>query len=306
MTGFLGHTATLLADALLSASAGWLVLGVALHLANQAARGCGWHAIVRAVAADGPAPRRLDTVAAWVGGAGAGGVLSARGGDAVRLLLMRGAMPEATCAVLAGTLVAEGVGEMATGTAVLGAGVLAGLGPASDHAGMPGAGVLVAGVSIVVVVALAVRRSARLRRAVRSIAEGASVLGRPAFYGIRVLPWQMASRGLRLASVACLLAAFGLPVSPTAVLLVVVATSGGRLLPFAPASLVASAGILAAGFATTTGTHVDAGQAIAFVVASSVVLTTVGLVLACALLVRGHGSLGQAWVAVRRPAGVPI
>ena len=83
-----------LVDAVAGVAPGWLVLGVALHLANQVARGRGWYAVVRTACDEGAAPRRRDVVAAWVAGAGAGGVVSARGGDAVRVLVLARRMPE--------------------------------------------------------------------------------------------------------------------------------------------------------------------------------------------------------------------
>src|SRR3954467_10074670 len=97
-----------LVDAVAGVAPGWLVLGVALHLANQVARGRGWFAIVRTASADGEAPRRRDVVAAWVAGAGAGGVVSARGGDAVRGVKEPRRLPgQGNRAVPAGPLGAE-------------------------------------------------------------------------------------------------------------------------------------------------------------------------------------------------------
>ena len=111
------------------AAGGWLLLGVALHLANQVTRGRGWFALVR-TACDGRCGlRRRDAIAAWVAGAGAGGLVSARGGDAVRVLLLRRRLPDEGCPLLAGTLVAEGVGEIAIGALVLAVAVSFGVGP---------------------------------------------------------------------------------------------------------------------------------------------------------------------------------
>src|ERR671910_2179732 len=93
------------AEAVTGAALGWLVLGVVLHLANQVARGRGWCTLLRA--ASGEDVRRRDAVAAWVAGAGAGGLASARAGDAVRVLLLR-RKTTACCPELAGTIVAEG------------------------------------------------------------------------------------------------------------------------------------------------------------------------------------------------------
>src|SRR5687767_5086185 len=112
------------------AAIGWLVLGVALHLANQVLRGRGWCALVRAAAGDDGTPRRRDAIAAWVAGAGAGGVVSARGGDAVRVLLLARRMPGAgTRALLTGTLVAEAAGETLLGLGLLALALAIGVGP---------------------------------------------------------------------------------------------------------------------------------------------------------------------------------
>src|SRR4051794_11859706 len=119
-----------LVDAVAGVAPGWLVLGVLLHLANQVARGRGWYAIVRTACAEGGEPRKRDVVTAWVAGAGAGGVVSARGGDAVRVLVLAPRMPGKGCgAVLTGTLVAETAGETALGVAVLVGAPAAGVGP---------------------------------------------------------------------------------------------------------------------------------------------------------------------------------
>ena len=61
-------------------------------------------------------PRRRDVLATWIAGAGASGVLSARGGDALRILLMRRHMTT-TCPRLIGTLAAETVAETVLGRA---------------------------------------------------------------------------------------------------------------------------------------------------------------------------------------------
>ena len=82
------HWVSQMGTALAGASVGWLALGVLLHLANQAVRGRGWFAVVRAASPSDPGLRRRDAILAWVAGAGAGGVVSARGGDIVRVLLL--------------------------------------------------------------------------------------------------------------------------------------------------------------------------------------------------------------------------
>src|SRR3954454_20104748 len=105
----------------------WLALGVLLHLGNQGARGCGWCAVVRAA---GPVVRRRDTIAGWVAGAGAGGLVSARGGDAVRVWVLGPRAPRACASLLTGTIVAEAAGDTFVGSAVLILAVALGAAPA--------------------------------------------------------------------------------------------------------------------------------------------------------------------------------
>src|SRR4051794_18835058 len=125
----LGDVIDSVTDTLAGAALGWLALGVLLHLGNQVVRGRGWFAILRRACAD-PALRRRDAVGAWVAGAGAGGVVSARGGDAVRVLLLgrrsRGSRPS----LLAGTLVAEAAGDAFVGITVILLAVALGAAPA--------------------------------------------------------------------------------------------------------------------------------------------------------------------------------
>src|SRR5689334_21360909 len=97
----------------------WLALGVLLHLLNQVLRGRGWWAVLRPACGDDPQLRRRDAIAAWMAGAAAAGVTFARGGDAVRVLLLGRRVPQVPASVLAGTLVAEGAGELAGGLTLI-------------------------------------------------------------------------------------------------------------------------------------------------------------------------------------------
>jgi hypothetical protein len=259
----------------------WLALGVTLHLANQLARGRGWSAVVRS-ALPGEPVRRRHALAAWVAGAGAGGLLSARGGDALRVFLLGRRLPDAPWPVLAGTLVAEAAGEAAIGLAVLGGAALLGAGPALGAQGPFALGAAALAVGAVVLA----RRQPRLRALGARVARGCALLRTPRGYAVRVLPWQLASRACRLAALACFLTAFGLPATPAAVLLVTFAQTSGRLIPFAPAAVGASVAMLAATFEPVTGTAVPAERVGAFFLGTSTVLTVVGTVLTVVICLR--------------------
>jgi hypothetical protein len=209
-----------------------------------------------------------------------GGVLSARGGDAVRLVLVRRRLPDAGYPVLGGTLVAEAVGESALGLTLVALVVAGGLG-----AGMsPEGGMLLWGAiaALVAVPAAAVLRSRfrPVRRLLAGVRQGCAVVGQPRAYARTVLPWQLASRLLRAASLLCFLFAFHLPATLAAIALVMVAQGGGRVLPLAPASLAASVAVLAAGFPAATGADVGIGALAGFLVGMSTLLTLVGVLLA--------------------------
>lgn len=312
-----GSWAEGIAGAFGGAAPGWLALGIVAHVLNQVARGLGWCAIVRG--ACGPATvRRREVVGAWVAGAGAGGILSARGGDAVRVLLLSRRMPDSRGSVLAGTLVAEAAGDTLIGAAVLLLAVSLGAAPAL---GFPGAGTAAgvgAGLLLLAggLLLLARRRGAdgtpresRLRRTLAGVGRGCAPLTRPGEFARRVLPWQALSRGLRGCAIFCFLAAFHLPAGVAAVLLVMLAQTGGRLLPLAPASAAAAVGMLTAGFAPATGAAVSVGAVATFMVGMSTILTITGAALTAAVvcLTAGPGAAAAVWHAAtpRRAARAP-
>ena len=283
----------------------WMVAGVLLHLAGQLARGRAWYAVVRAAHAVDVTVRRRDVLRAWVAGAGVTGIASARGGDVVRVLMLRRRLETTTCATLVGTLAAEAVAETACGTLVVGWAAGAGLMPAAG-----GSGLLAALGAVAAMVAIAwacTRRWERLRRVRDEAWQGLAALRRPRFYARSVLPWELLGRTVRLGSLTCFLIAFGLPVSPAAVALVMAAQAGGRLVPFGPAGTGVSLAILAVAFGTVTGEAVSAERLATFVVGTSAILTVVGLALSAALMLQAMplSALRQA-LAARHADAAPV
>ena len=290
----------------------WLVAGVVVHLCSQLARGRGWHSVICAAHPAGAHPRRRDVLATWIAGAGASGVLSARGGDALRILLLRRRMTT-TCPRLVGTLAAETVAETALGALLTVWALSAGLIPGLHRPGLATAALIAAGLlALVLVVWRASRRFPALGRACADARRGLAVLGSPAAYVRHVASWSVLSRVLRLGALACFLAAFGLPVSLTAALVVMVAHSSGRLVPFGPAGAGASLGLLVAAFPAVTHTHTGAGELTAFYLGTTGVLTAVGIALSALVLVRELGfagarhAAGDALERLRVPRKAPV
>ena len=290
----------------------WLVAGVVLHLCSQLSRGRGWHTIVCAAHPEEHRPRRRDVLLTWIAGAGASGVLSARGGDALRVLLLRRRMTT-TCPTLVGTIAAETIAETTLGVLFTTWALSAGFIPGLHSPGLASVALIAGGVILVLLIARRLaRRVPALARACADARRGLSLLGSPGCYARRVVPWSVLSRVLRIGALVCLLAAFALPVSLTAALVVMVAHSSGRLLPFGPAGTGASLGLLVAAFPAVTHTDVSAGEVTAFYLGSTGVLTAVGIAVSGLILVRelglggAHRAAADAIERLRAPRKAPV
>ena len=241
-------------DRLTDAKLGWLTAALVLHVCGQACRGLAWRGVLHA-AWPGVTRRR---VCAWhICGAGLTGVLSVRGGDAVRMALAKRELPEATWAALAGSLAVEGSFEVVCGIVLTF--VAAWLGVGSLGAPSPAliAGAFVAAAAVAVLAA----RSARVRGVVREVRRGFAVLQDRRRWLRDVLPWQVAARLLRFMAVGCFLLAFGLPAAPAVVTLPIAA-----------------------------GHPIDAGSVAALAVVQPLALTLVGVTTSLGLLAMLSGA----------------
>ena len=112
------------------------------------------------------------------------------------------------------------------------------------------------------------RSSASARRAPRCAAPLRQGTGdprrSPRRFVFGVASWQALARLIRLGSLAAFMAAFGLPVTPATVVLVMAAQGGGRIIPLAPASAGLRLAMLSYGFVEVTGHPVDIAAITAF------------------------------------------
>jgi uncharacterized membrane protein YbhN (UPF0104 family) len=274
-----------------------LALGIACQFLKLATLGCVWLRILRA-ALPGVEIRARDALTPYLAGTAANAVLPAKAGLATRVVLARRLIPEATYEALAGTMVAEsllGLPPMLMLFAVAGAtGLLSGAMGGSALAVpawmvLPGgwiAGVAAAG-ALALIALLAVPRVrgraaeafARLRQGMRILGEGRDV--RPALLG------QFAAWALRLASIACFLAAFGVTPTPGLVVLVVLAQILAGLVPITPSGAGAQQGLIVVALAGAASTS----TALAFGVGmQAAVLVADVLAGVAALALSGAGS----------------
>jgi hypothetical protein len=224
-----------------------LLAGVALTVLGGIVRMRAWHA---ALAETAPGVRYRDVVAAHLGGAGFNGIVPAHGGDAVKLALVKRRVPDVRVGQLLGSLAPPASVE-ALLTALLlawalGTGVLET--PSATQIPLPlvgAAAAIAAGV-----LWLLARKAPRLLRDVRC---GMAALRRPRELARGVVPWVLAARIVRLAAIACFMAAVGVPVT-LAALLVVMAVQGG-VGSSGPASAPMRIAVLSASLPAVIGGH---------------------------------------------------
>ena len=199
----------------------------------------------------------------------------------MRIGLAKRELPEATWPALAGTLAAEGSFELGSSLVLVAAALAIGVG--GFHAPSPEL-ITIAGGAAVALMLLA-RRSHRLRRAMSEVGHGLTALRRPRLFLRRVVPWQLAGRLLRLASLGCFLHAFGLPAGPAVIVAASVTQGSGRMLPIPGAGTAAAAAALLAVLPVAAGHPVDASAVGALAITQPALLTLVGITVSLALLI---------------------
>ncbi|TML28771.1 MAG: flippase-like domain-containing protein [Actinobacteria bacterium] len=214
-----GHAVELVTSHAASLNPWWLVAGVALHVLHQAVRIRGWFNIVRAAY---PSDRRLryrDVIAAYYAGSGLNAVIPARGGDALKVFMVKRRLQRGRYSTLVATFVPETLFETLLGAALLVWMFARGFLPLpTSRLELPTLDVSLVVAHPVISTAVAavlatglVLLFRLLRRSARSflvrLRLGLAILRTPRAYLEGVVTWQALGRVIRLGSLACLLAA---------------------------------------------------------------------------------------------------
>jgi hypothetical protein len=270
-------------DRLTDAKLGWLTAALVLHVCGQACRGLAWRGVLHA-AWPGVTRRR---VCSWhICGAGLTGVLSVRGGDAVRLALAKRELPEATWTALAGSLAVEGSFEVVCGIVLTFVAAWLGIG----SLGVPSPALIAGAFVAAGVVAVLAARSTRVRGIMREVRRGFAVLQDRRRWLREVLPWQVAARLLRFAAVGCFLLAFGLPAAPAVIIAACAAQGSGALVPLPGAGPATWAAALVVTLPIAAGHPIDAGSVAALAVVQPLTLTLVGVTISLGLMAMLSGA----------------
>jgi uncharacterized protein (TIRG00374 family) len=228
----------------------WSALALALlcHVAKMMARGRSWRNIVAASYPESEV-RWRSVFGAYAGGVGVNAILPARGGDLLRLYLVKHRVQGATYPTLAATLVVDTLLDfvLAAGLVVwaLWLGVLPGLEvihlfPSIDWFWLLHYPRLTAVLVVALVVAaflLGLWASKHVAAFTRRVALGFAILRTPSVYLRRVVPWQLLDWAFRLATVYFFLVAFGIHANLHNALLVQVTQSLATVLPLTPGGI---------------------------------------------------------------------
>lgn len=298
----LRHAIELVVTDVAAVAPGWVIAGVALHVLHEAVRTRGWFNIIRAAHPEAGELRARDVMRAYFAGSGLNGLLPARGGDVVKLYLIRRRAGSTRWSTLFATFVPETLFETAVGIGLVAWALAMGFLPVPRaphelpsvdvslfirHPILATAGLAVAAIAMLLLYRALRRRGQALLRRLRA---GLAILHRPRDFLRGVVAWQALGRLIRLGSLACLMAAFALPVTVATVVLVMAAQGGGRIIPIAPASAGLRIAMLSYGFVEVTGEAVDIARITAFSFGTGAVLFVTGLAISLAIIRRELGT----------------
>ncbi len=252
--------------------------------------------------------------AAYAAGVAANSFMPARGGEALKLALLRMRIPGSSVPTLAaaGAILLLLDGIIGVGLAVVAwwAGLIPQL-PGLPAVPTPAAALhhpIVAGLVVLGVMIVLALLAGPLRKRVRQlrerVAQGAAILRSPLRYLRQVVLVQLGAWGCRIAVVYFLLAAFGLPATVSVAAVVVVASGISTLVPVTPGG----AGTQQALLVYVLQTSVTAAAALSFSVGMQVGITAVNTLIGLAALMlifrtmRPVAALRAARVRVGQPA----
>ena len=271
-----GQALGLLLDGAVSINLWWIAAGVVLYELAQVLRTRGWFNILRGAYPNASSLRARDVACAYLAGAGLNAVLPARSGDVFKLFMVHRELPSSRYSTLAATFLPETLFESFCGAALviwalahgflpvpLGPGDL----PELDvsfvivHPIISAAAALTAGLGALLLVRWL---HARARHLLAHFRRGFAILGSPRGFVLGVASWQALARLIRLAGLACFMAAMGLPITLDTAMLAMAAQGAGWIVPIAPASAGIRVALLSYGFVEITHSPVDIGSITGF------------------------------------------
>lgn len=266
-------------DRLTGADPRLALLALALHVSNHVLRSLAWRGVVAAAYPEQRVPL-LPVLTGYAAGVALNAVAPARGGDAVKVGLVRAAIPGSTVVTIAATLSVLVALDMLIGTALLLTVGLSGAVPLDFGGGLDRAAtaapLALAALGIGGVVVFLLRH--RLRALGARLRQGGAVLRTPARYLHTVVLPQLGAWCCRVGVVLCLLAAFGLPATVPLAALVMVVGGASTVVPLTPGGAGTQQVLLAVALSQTG----SAAAAVSFSLAMQASVTVVNALLGIA------------------------
>jgi uncharacterized membrane protein YbhN (UPF0104 family) len=273
-------------DGLASVKWGPLGLAVLCHLLKVTARTRAWRNIVQAAYPQTDVRWRA-VYGAYVAGVGVNAIVPARGGDVLKLYLLKHRVEGSTYPTLGATLLVDTLFDTVLASALvawaLAFGFLPGLDviprlPAIDWLYFfqhPQLGLFVAGALFVLIVLGLTWGSRKVSDFWDRVGQGFTILREPRDYLRLVALWDAVDWSLRLASVYFFLRAFGLPGGAENVALVQTTMSLATALPFTPGGVGTEQALLVYVFQGEASTS----ALLSFSIGMKIVLTVVNVVI---------------------------
>ncbi len=252
-----GRAAERFFDGLAGIAWGWLALALLLFLALQLCRGHAWANALRA-AYPGDRVSERGVVGAFLVGVGLNGILPARGGDAVKIVLAKRSVRDASYPAVITSFAVLAPFDSSVGLLVLIYAITQGLLPEAPElpdlpafevsfwAANPGLLLLaltLLGIGLVVLYAISARRAEAVWK---RLLQGIAILRQPRRYLREVAAWQLAAWFLRFGSFWLFLDAFRIGGSAQNVLLVMSVLAISGALPLTPGGAGAQQALLVA------------------------------------------------------------
>jgi uncharacterized membrane protein YbhN (UPF0104 family) len=207
----------------------FLLAALVLQLANLGFRALVWRNVLVAAYPDRPVPL-TSVFGASVAGGALNAFIPARGGELVKLALVRSRIAGSTFATIAATLSVVLLLDALLGGVLLATLAAFGVAPVS----VPPVGILPIALGAVVLGCVAVAIKLRPRRAqslLSHLAQGTRVLKKPSLYVRTVLPFQLVALASRIGVAFFVLSAFGIEAGIATAALVVVFNGLSTVVP---------------------------------------------------------------------------
>lgn len=271
-------------DRLAGADPRLAALALLLHVANHVLRSLAWRGVIVAAYPEREVPF-VRVLTGYAAGVAVNAVAPARGGDAVKIGLVRAAVPESSLATIAATMSVLVALDLLIGTLlVLSLGVTGAvpLDVGGAFGSIATAAPLVA-VTVAVVGLAGFLARKRLRALVGRLRQGGAVLRTPGRYLRAVALPQAGAWSCRVGVVLCLLAAFGLPATVPLAALVMVVGGASTIVPLTPGGAGTQQVLLAVALSQTASAAAVVSFSVAMQASVTLVNATLGLAAAMAV-----------------------